>query len=475
MFQELAELATKLIDATLTDPDTKGHSRMRDQAIKEALFSSPSGSIGDSLAKLSAEFSGEVLCQLKKYKAAKKACMFTYFNTGDEHNKALFLHAQAMILQKAGEHDKSIAKNFTALQLVRKDYIKNLIHAALANSLSAKGITFSTEDETKEKIMEIVRGQTPLIEQDLSKITSMHIAAYSGKADMVKELLKNDTININQQVFDGNTALHLCVAEGHYEVVNLLLQQPNLNIQLTNHDNQTALELSIIKNRLDILELFGDHGIDLKKQDYLDLALEHKSHSTILLFYTLGLNLDLRSDGHKNACSLEYEIEDIYHASPDMYKMMGGIRLLKDLANLPPMISMRVIKFLSVELHKVIGDIHKNFIAGAQDAILTLKKHQKSLPYLIESCKDLLIEDYDDGVRFKNVPGIGLVKSWTIPRNSKSSFKDCEDQKQLLKDITQLLDDLNKFQNQLAEDSLLNDVLEDVFSINIGGEDHTDI
>ncbi len=70
MFQELLQLVPDLKNATLKDPDTKGPSSIRDRAMKKILFSSPEGSIGGQLAKMSLKFLGEMLCRLKKYKEA---------------------------------------------------------------------------------------------------------------------------------------------------------------------------------------------------------------------------------------------------------------------------------------------------------------------------------------------------------------------------------------------------------------------
>jgi len=323
------------------------------------------------------------------------------------------------------------------------------------------------------------RIQESLEQQHLSEITPLHTAAFWGQIDEVKKLLESEGVEINKQTIGGDTALHLSVISGHPEIVELFLKHPYTNIALTCDDGYTALELSIVNNRLEILELFARYGLDLKKQNYLELAFENKSHGTILFFYSLGLNLDLRGQGYQNISALLTEIEDLYNASPNIYKIIGGIRLLNDLEKLPLLPGVPfAIKFLLIELHETITEfldnIHKDF-ATKSSIIRDLEKHHKGLPYLIEACKDLLTQYCDDGICFENVPCVGLVKYSDLPKTCKSSFKDDQDQKQLFKDITSLLDELTQPETQLLEDSLLSGILVGVSSIGISGGSHVDI
>lgn len=326
----------------------------------------------------------------------------------------------------------------------------------------------------------ISRIQDSLEQQHLSEITPLHTAAFWGLVDEVTKILEDGDVDINKQTIGGDTALHLSVINGYSEIVELFLKHPYTNnIALTCDDGYTALELAIVNNRLEILELFLHYDLDFKKQNYLELAFENKSHCTILLFYSLGLSLDLTSQGYQNISALLSEIEDIYNASPNMYKMIGGICLLNDLEKQPSFTGASgAIKFLLVELHKTIteflGNIHKDGVTK-RSIIRDLEKHHKVLPYFIEACKDLLTQDCDDGICFENVPCVGLVKYSDLPKNSKSSFKDDQDQKQLFKDITSLLDELTQPEAQLLEDSLLRGILVGVSSIGISGESYIDI
>ncbi|AVP88171.1 hypothetical protein phytr_12470 [Candidatus Phycorickettsia trachydisci] len=299
----------------------------------------------------------------------------------------------------------------------------------------------------------IFRIQESLEEQNLLEITPLHIAAFWGQIDEVKKILEDKEIDINKQTIGGDTALHLSVVNGYLEIVELFLKHPCINIALTCDDGYTALELSIINSRLEILELFLNYDLDLKKQDYLGLAFENKSYGTILLFYSLGLKLDLAGGVYQNISVLVNDIQYIYNSSSDIYKIIGGIPLLNDLEKqLSFTNASSAIKFLLVELHKTIteflSNIHKDF-ASKSSIIIDLAKYSKILPYLVEVCKELLAQDHDDGICFENVPCVGLVKYSDLPRNYKTFLKDDHDQKQLFKDITDLLDYLNQPETQL--------------------------
>ena len=51
----------------------------------------------------------------------------------------------------------------------------------------------------------------------------MHLAAYLGRARVVKILLKQEGIQINQANFFGNTPISLAAEKTHGKIVNMLL------------------------------------------------------------------------------------------------------------------------------------------------------------------------------------------------------------------------------------------------------------
>jgi len=327
-------------------------------------------------------------------------------------------------------------------------------------------LIFENVDITK--IQESLEKEHPL------DITPLHIAAFWGQIDEVKKILEKQEMDVNKQTIGGDTALHLSVIEGYPEIVELLLKCSKIDIELTSDDSYTALDLSIINNRLDILELFANHGANLKKQYYLDLAFESKSYGTILLFYSLGLSLDLTSRGCQNTCTLVSEIEDIYNSSPNIYKVTGGIRLLNDLEKLPLLPGVPfAVKFLMIELHSTIAnfmqDIQKYLVTKIKSSIiLDLEKHLSNISYLDEACRELLTES--DEETMQNTVDINLKDIPSSPPICKSFFEDDCDRRQLLEDIKKLPDHLDKFQDQLSEESLLNTILDGMSSIDISGE-----
>ncbi len=74
---------------------------------------------------------------------------------------------------------------------------------------------------------------------------------------MLKFLLAQGVININQQNIDGNTALHLAAYRGDYGGVELLLKQPGIDKSLKGQYNRTAYDVAVVKKRTLIAELLA--------------------------------------------------------------------------------------------------------------------------------------------------------------------------------------------------------------------------
>ena len=64
--------------------------------------------------------------------------------------------------------------------------------------------------------------------------TPLHIAALKGHAHIIKFLLSQDGIDVNQVNKSGNTAVHFAVKSGHVEALKLLLETPNVDLSIKN-------------------------------------------------------------------------------------------------------------------------------------------------------------------------------------------------------------------------------------------------
>lgn len=60
--------------------------------------------------------------------------------------------------------------------------------------------------------------------------TPLHRAAFHGRFELVRELLKQDNVNVNAIDNDGSRVLIVAVLEGHLEVVIELLKHDKLDV-----------------------------------------------------------------------------------------------------------------------------------------------------------------------------------------------------------------------------------------------------
>ena len=68
-----------------------------------------------------------------------------------------------------------------------------------------------------------------LVDVDVHR-SALHVSAFHGEYEVVKELLLAEGIQLNQGTIAGTPALHIAAQRGHVEVVRLLLQAEGLNV-----------------------------------------------------------------------------------------------------------------------------------------------------------------------------------------------------------------------------------------------------
>ncbi|XP_043714896.1 protein ACCELERATED CELL DEATH 6-like [Telopea speciosissima] len=103
--------------------------------------------------------------------------------------------------------------------------------------------------EGHTKILQLLIKRCPgswelLTEQEQEN--ALHVAAKSGKVEMVGYILKNPMLEklLNEKEKDGNTPLHLAAMAGHYKVVHVLTRDVRVNLCLKNYNKLTALNIS---------------------------------------------------------------------------------------------------------------------------------------------------------------------------------------------------------------------------------------
>ena len=91
-------------------------------------------------------------------------------------------------------------------------------------------------------------------------ITLLGIAAWNGHLEVVKYLLTNHKVNINQQEDDKSTALIIAAHFNHPYVVEYLLHQ-GANPSIRGVGNKTALEWSVESNNDKVTEVLKNEII----------------------------------------------------------------------------------------------------------------------------------------------------------------------------------------------------------------------
>ena len=114
------------------------------------------------------------------------------------------------------------------------------------------------------------------------------IAAWSGNYEMVKLLLKDSRILIDQQDDNGYGAIHYACQNGRHDIVNLLLDH-KVNTQIKTNDNNSVLNLAAWSNNLELVQTLLKRGGDL------DLNSENSKHFTPLMSAFFNDNLDIFS------------------------------------------------------------------------------------------------------------------------------------------------------------------------------------
>lgn len=146
----------------------------------------------------------------------------------------------------SGSKESSPRNAFSSLLDSDPDKNHPLLHAVKENNLNKVTmlLNINTPDED---------GNTPFI-----------IAAKNGCKKIVREFLKQPTLNLNIQNKRLMTALHYAAREGHRKIVKMLLLDPRLDSSIKENNNFTAQNyLKLDDKCIDLtIELFGQITLD---------------------------------------------------------------------------------------------------------------------------------------------------------------------------------------------------------------------
>ena len=118
----------------------------------------------------------------------------------------------------------------------------------------------------------------------------LYIAAQNGQVDIVKELLQDETININATNHLGATALHIAAQNGHVNVVKEFLQNEKTNVNGVDNLGKTPLYIAIENGHKEVIQaLLDNEKTDIYAKQY------RQNRQTTLGTVNLNTTTDFRA------------------------------------------------------------------------------------------------------------------------------------------------------------------------------------
>lgn len=106
--------------------------------------------------------------------------------------------------------------------------------------------------------------------------TSLHLAAESGKLEIVQRLLQDGKYSIYDENNNGVTPIHIAAEKGHKEVVELILQKDSKMVNARDSSGMTPLHRAAGRGQIGVVSLLLSFaGIDVNVRDSIDLIPLH--------------------------------------------------------------------------------------------------------------------------------------------------------------------------------------------------------
>lgn len=94
-----------------------------------------------------------------------------------------------------------------------------------------------------------------------------HKAAYEGRVDVLRRLIENGVVNINERDDRGATPAHKAAGQGHIEVLQWLIEM-GANLTITNNAGETAKDIARRFSQLAAIKVLGgDNDSDIEEED----------------------------------------------------------------------------------------------------------------------------------------------------------------------------------------------------------------
>ncbi|OJW66760.1 MAG: hypothetical protein BGO68_00280 [Candidatus Amoebophilus sp. 36-38] len=142
--------------------------------------------------------------------------------------------------------------------------------------------------------------------------TVLHLSVSDNRAEMVKRLLEDPTINVNLQDNEGDTPLHLALGWHDLIMFDRLLDKEGIELNIQNSDDCTPLHVAVLKNSVSAVEKLLQAGAMANLQDRngntpLHIAAKEKYWKIIFMLRAKGARLDIRNDVNKIPMELAIE------------------------------------------------------------------------------------------------------------------------------------------------------------------------
>ena len=138
---------------------------------------------------------------------------------------------------------------------------RTALFEAILGRHSSSNPMFSREPSEHNKIVELLVCEMPgdlninMVHHQEYNRTALMLAARLGYVDMVRILLRDPIISVDQQDVYGMTAIYLAAREDHYEIVELLLQSGSGIDIVDFHAGRSPLRCAAERNFVDMVDL----------------------------------------------------------------------------------------------------------------------------------------------------------------------------------------------------------------------------
>ena len=156
-------------------------------------------------------------------------------------------------------------------------------------------------------------GTVNINELDDNKGTVLHYAAEGGLTDTVRELCKAEGLDVNILSKEGWTALHYAAIGGHTDTVQVLCKVDGLEVNIQDEDGRTSLHCAAIGGHTDIVqELCKVDGVDVNIQDEAGWTALHyaagEGHTDIVQELCTVVGVEVNIQDEDGCTALHYAV-----------------------------------------------------------------------------------------------------------------------------------------------------------------------